>query len=224
MNMRFGLFKLFRESPFTRLQEHAEKVQASGPLFRNAIVCYLESDCIEFEELHRKVTTLEGEADRIKQNLRAHLPKGVLLPVDKFQLLWYLREQDKVMDAMEDTLHWLSFRTSLMPKPLVEDLLLMVDKAVEVIDQLPLMVRGAIQYFNRFSSKDRDAVKAVIRNLRLKEFESDQIERKLKSDVFTLTLNDPATTFHLIRMIEYIGEISNHAENAGDMMRAMIAR
>jgi uncharacterized protein Yka (UPF0111/DUF47 family) len=111
-----------------------------------------------------------------------------------------------------------------MPKPLVEDLLLMVDKAVEVIDQLPLMVRGAIQYFNRFSSKDRDAVKAVIRNLRLKEFESDQIERKLKSDVFTLTLNDPATTFHLIRMIEYIGEISNHAENAGDMMRAMIAR
>jgi uncharacterized protein Yka (UPF0111/DUF47 family) len=37
-------------------------------------------------------------------------------------------------------------------------------------------------------------------------------------------VTDPATTFHLIRLIEYIGEISNHAENAGDMMRAMIAR
>lgn len=222
--MRFGLFKLFRESPFQKLLEHAETAQAAGKLFRTAIVCYLESECVEFDELHLQVTTLEGEADRIKQNIRAHLPKGVLLPVDKFQLLWYLREQDKVMDAMEDTLHWLSFRTSLVPAPLVDELLLMVDKAVEVVDQLPFMVKGAMQYFNSFSSKNRDAVKAVIRTLRQKEFESDQIERKLKSDVFTLTLTDPATTFHLIRMIEYIGEISNHAENSGDMMRAMIAR
>ena len=78
--MRFGLFKLFRESPFEKLQEHAEKVQEGGGLFRTAIKCYLESDCVEFEELHMKVTTLESDADRIKQNIRAHLPKGILLP------------------------------------------------------------------------------------------------------------------------------------------------
>jgi predicted phosphate transport protein (TIGR00153 family) len=142
--MRFGLSKLFRESPFDKLQEHAEKVQAGGELFRTAIKCYLESDCVEFEELHTKVTTLESDADRIKQNIRAHLPKGILLPMDKFQFLWYLREEDKVMDAMEDALHWLSYRTTLVPEPLVDDLLLMVDKAVEVIDQLPLMVTGAV--------------------------------------------------------------------------------
>ena len=222
--MRFGLFSLFRESPFEKLQEHAEKVQAGGELFRTAIKCYIESDCVEFEELHMKVTTLESEADRIKQNIRAHLPKGVLLPVDKFQFLWYLREADKVLDAMQDALHWLSYRTTLVPEPLVDDFLLMVDKAVEVIDQLPPMVSGAVQYFRNFSRKERDKVKDVIRDLRHKEFESDQIERKLKSDVFTLTVADPSTTFHLIRTIEYIGEISDHAENAGDMMRAMIAR
>ncbi len=222
--MRFGLFSLFRESPFTRLQDHAAKVQAGGQLFRTAIQCYLESDCIEFEELHMKVSTLESEADKIKQNIRAHMPKGILLPVDKFQFLWYLREADKVMDAMQDALHWLSYRTTRVPEPLVDDLLLMVDKAVEVIDQLPAMVSGAIRYFRNFSGRERDNVKQVIHELRQKEFESDQIERKLKSDVFTLTVDDPATTFHLIRLIEYIGEISNHAENAGDMMRAMIAR
>ena len=74
--MRFGLFSLFRESPFTKLLEHAEKVQEGGELFRAAIKCYLESDCIRFEELHLKVASLESEADRIKQNIRAHLPKG----------------------------------------------------------------------------------------------------------------------------------------------------
>jgi hypothetical protein len=222
--MRFGLFSLFRESPFGKLEEHAAKVEAGGELFRTAIKCYLESDCKEFEELHLQVTALESEADRIKQNIRAHLPKGILLPVDKFQFLWYLREADRVMDSMQDALHWLSYRTTLVPEPLVDDLLLMVDKAVAVIHQLSPMVEGAVEYFRSFSAKERDKVKEVIRNMRQKEFESDQIERKLKSDVFTLTVNDPATTFHLIRLIEYIGEISNHAENAGDMMRAMIAK
>ncbi len=222
--MRFGLFSLFRESPFTKLLEHAEKVQVGGELFRKAIQCYLESDCIEFEELHLKVTALESEADRIKQNIRAHLPKGILLPVDKFQFLWYLREADRVMDSMQDALHWLSYRATRVPDPLVDDLLLMVDKAVEVIDQLQPMVESAVQYFRTFSNKERDRVKAVIRDLRQKEFESDQIERNLKSEAFTLTADDPATTFHLIRLIEYIGEVSNHAENAGDMMRAMIAK
>ncbi len=35
---------------------------------------------------------------------------------------------------------------------------------------------------------------------------------------------DPITVFHMIRVAEYIGSIADHAENAGDMMRAMIAR
>ena len=167
--MRFGLFSLFRESPFTKLLEHAEKVQEGGELFRAAIKCYLESECAEFEELHLKVTALESEADRIKQNIRAHLPKGVLLPVDKFQFLWYLREADRVMDAMQDALHWLSYRTTKVPEPLIDDMLLMVDKAVEVIDEFQPMVAGAVQYFRNFSRKERDKIKDVIRNLRQKK-------------------------------------------------------
>ncbi len=35
---------------------------------------------------------------------------------------------------------------------------------------------------------------------------------------------DPVAIFHLVRLAEIIGSVANHAENAGDMMRAMIAR
>jgi len=222
--MRFSLSKLFRESPFEKLADHANVIQSGAEAFRRAIECYLASECGDFEQLHNRITTLENDADRIKQNIRAHLPKGILMPVDKFQFLWYLREQDKVMDSMQDALHWLSYRTTAVPDALVDDLNLMVDKAVEVIHQMPVMVSGAIQYFQRYAEKDREVVKKTIHTLRQQEAESDRIERKLKSDIFTLTVVDPSATFHLIRLVEYIGEISNHAENAGDMMRAMVAR
>lgn len=222
--MRSPFLKLFRRSPFESLLEHAKKVQEGGAMFRKAMQCYVDGECEEFESLHLLVTSIESEADSIKRNIRGHLPRGLLMPVDKFQFIWYLREQDHVMDSVQDTLHWLSYRTTLIPEPLVDDLMLMVDKAVEVMDHLPSMVEQAIHYFRSFSQRDRDQVKNSVRILRQREGESDQIERKLKSDIFTIGLTDEVTIFHLIRLVEYMGEISNHAENAGDMLRVMIAR
>jgi hypothetical protein len=34
---------------------------------------------------------------------------------------------------------------------------------------------------------------------------------------------DPVTLFHMVRLAEIIGSIADHAENAGDMMRAILA-
>jgi len=222
--MRFRLYQLFMESPFEGLLLHAQKVQEGGPLFRQAISCYLRADCDTFEQIHMDITRIEGEADRIKQNIRGHLPRGMLMPVDKFQFLWCLREQDNVLDAVEDALHWLSYRTTVVPEAIQDDLLLMVDKAVEVMDQIPVVVQMGMNYFQTLSKRDRIAVKDVIHGLRHKKFESDQVARKLMSDIFVQTVADPTATFHLIRLIEYIGKVPGHGENAGDMMRAMIAR
>jgi predicted phosphate transport protein (TIGR00153 family) len=204
--------------------EHAEKVQEGAKELPRAFVCYLDGRCDEFERLHSEVTRFESEADAIKRNIRGHLPRGIMMPVDKFLFLWYLRAQDNVMDAVQDTLHWLSYRTTSLPGPLKDDLLFLVDKAVEVVDQVPRMVSAGRRYFRSFSSRDRESVKGTIWTIRQKENESDQIERKLISDIFIHTASDPAATFHLIRLIEYLGDISNNAENASDMMRAMIAR
>jgi len=35
---------------------------------------------------------------------------------------------------------------------------------------------------------------------------------------------NPVTVFHTIRLAEFIGSIADHAENAGDMMRAMLSK
>jgi predicted phosphate transport protein (TIGR00153 family) len=222
--MRTPLLKLFRESPFTGLLEHAQKVQEGGVKFREAIKCYMDGECDLFEKLHKEVAEIESEADSIKRNTRGHMPRGLLMPVDKFQFIWYLREQDQVMDSVEDALHWLSYRTTLIPEPMVPDFMLMVDKAVDVIDQIPAMVGQATTYFQSYSDRDREVVKDTVASLRQMEHESDQIERKLKSDIFSYSVTDAVTIFHLIRLVEYLGEISNHAENAGDMLRVMIAK
>ena len=85
------------------------------------------------------------------------------------------------------------------------------------------MVAEAKKYFDSYSEKQRKIVKDIIHKLRKREHEADQIEDEFKIKVFSIE-KDPIGLFHMIRLAEIIGSIADHAENAGDMMRAMIAR
>ena len=49
------------------------------------------------------------------------------------------------------------------------------------------------------------------------------MEDGIKAKVMNMQI-DPVTVFHMIRLAETIGSIADHSENAGDMMRAMLAR
>ena len=214
----------FMASPFDGLQEHAEKVKVCAWTFQQAMECYVSAKCERFEELRQEVIKLESEADAIKKNIRGHLPKGTIIPVDKYELFRYLREQDQVPDAMEDALDLISYRgDSEIPKALEKDFFLLVDAVIDPVEDLSRMVVEARKYFRNFSDNQRDKVKAIIQNLADKEHEADILEDSLKRNIFQLE-TDPVAVFHMIRLTETIGSIADHAENAGDMMRAMIAR
>jgi len=222
--MRIPLISLFITSPFDGLQEHAEKVKECAWAFQQAIECHIADKCLTFEDIRRDVIKLESEADAIKRRIRGHIPKGTLLPVDKFQLFRYLREQDKVLDAVEDALDWISYRPDPgIPKEFEKDFFLLVDSVIEPIEELSKMVFEARKYFKSYSEKQRNVVKHIINNLRRQEHDADNLEDIIKEKVFNMKI-DAVTVFHMIRLAETIGSVADHAENAGDMMRAMIAK
>ncbi len=99
----------------------------------------------------------------------------------------------------------------------------MVDATLNAIEVMDKMVLYAKEYFASYSSKKRDEVKKIVNTIRQQESEVDAIERELLAKIFN-TETDPISLFHLVRMTETIGSIADHAENAGDMMRAMLAR
>lgn len=222
--MRIPFLSMFMTSPFDGIQQHAEKVNECVWAFQQAIECYISKKCTSFEDFRQEVIKLESEADTIKRQIRGHLPKGTMMPVDKFQLFRYLKEQDSVLDVVEDSLDWLSYRTEPgIPEELEKDFLLLVDINIEPIEELNKMVVEARKYFESFSEKQRNVVKEIIRSIRHKEHEADKVEDKIKRKVFAIDI-DSVSVFHLIRLAETIGSIADHAENAGDMMRAMLAK
>ncbi|MFP4475173.1 MAG: TIGR00153 family protein [Desulfatibacillaceae bacterium] len=222
--MRIPFVNMFVTSPFEGMKEHADKVGECARAFQTAIECHISSECSTFDEQRKSIHDLENEADLVKRRVRGHLPKGTLLPVDKFQLFRYLREQDHVIDSAMHTLDWLSYRPqSAIPEELQKDYLLLVDAVLEPITKLSYMVDEARKYFETFNEKQRLMVKDIIRDIRQAEQQTDKIEDRLKRDIFA-KVDDAVTLFHLVRLVEYTASIADHAENACDMMRAMIAR
>ncbi len=221
--MRWLLSSLFYKSPFPGLQKHADKVKECAQLLKEATACHIQEECKKFDLLTEQVARLESEADAIKRNIRNHLPHGILMPVDKFQFFQYLGEQDKVLDEVEDALFWLSFRPKGVPEEVALDILHLTESVIPPIEKLSTLVSLANEYFSARTEKARKKVKSIIRDIRQHEKEADFLERELKFKIFS-TIKDPLVVFHLIKLVDIIGAIADHAENAADRMRAMIAK
>jgi len=222
--MRIPFFKMFMTSPFEGLQEHAEKVKECTWAFQQAMECYFAPKCKTFEEFRQEITQIESEADAIKRRIRGHIPKRTMMPISTFLVFRYLREQDGVLDAVEDTLDWISYRSETkIPEELKKDFAILVDSVIDPIENLSTMVSQAREYFKTYSEDQRAIVKDIIHTLHQQEHEVDEFEDIIKKKVFNMEA-DSVTIFHLVRLAETIGSIADHAQNAGDMMRAMLSR
>jgi predicted phosphate transport protein (TIGR00153 family) len=221
--MRIPFFSM--TSPFEGLLEHAEKVKECGWAFQQAVECHAAEQCDAFDQYRQDVSKLENEADVIKRRIRGHLPRKTRMPVNQFQLFMYLKEQDNVLDSVEDALDWISYRRTagIKKKEIKEAFFVLVDAVIEPAEELSRMVAEAKKYFDSYSEKQRNIVKGIIHNLRKREHEADVLEDELKQKIFSLE-TDPVAIYHLVKLAEIIGSVADHAENAGDMMRAMIAR
>ncbi len=214
----------FITSPFDGLQEHAEKVKECARIFQKSIECILEDRFEDFEQLRKDVDKLESEADAIKRSIREQPLKGSLVAVNRFELFRYLREQDRVLDAIEESIDWLSFKARAgIPEVLEKDFMLLLEAVMKPIEILSKMLTEASEYFLKPSEEQRVRIKDIIRTLRQYENESDKVEYAIKDKIFNV-LDDPVAVFHMTRLTENIGSIADYAENAGDMMRAIIAK
>ncbi len=222
--MRIPFFEMFMTSPFEGLQEHAEKVKECAWAFQQAMECYFAAKCKTFEQFRQEVIQIESEADTIKRRIRGHIPKETMMPISNFLLFRYLREQDSVLDAMEDALDWISYRSEPgIPPELEKDFALLVDAIIDPVERLTTMVAEAREYFRNYSEKQRVVIKGIIHSLHEQENIADKFEDVIKKKIFNMKI-DAVTIFHLVRLAETIGFIADHAQNAGDMMRAMISR
>ncbi|MDM8517663.1 DUF47 family protein [Desulfobacterales bacterium HSG16] len=221
--MRIPLLSMFLSSPFAGLEEHAEKIKECSWVFQQAIECHFSDQCDKFDGFREEIMNLENEADAIKAKIRSNIPKDGMVHVDRFQFFRYLKEQDRVLDSVEDALDWISCRSDpWFLQKLEKEFFLLVDAIIEPIEELKNLVEEAGKYFKNFSPKQKKVVEEIIKDISKQEHIAGRAEVLIRKKVLNMEA-DPASVFYVIRLAESIRSIARHAENACDVMRAMIA-
>jgi predicted phosphate transport protein (TIGR00153 family) len=214
----------FRE-PLECLENHSNYVHQCLEQAHLAVMAYSENRKDEFKAYMEKVIELEKASDLIKRNVRAHVPRGIIMPIDKFELFQFLNEQDDVANTAEDIIDWLIYADIDVPDQLKEEYDRLLKKCLEITEEMPKIIHSARTYFQTGDEDVRMLIKNRIRKLRDKETEADSIEHQIKKEIFS-TYKDKGTfpIYFFVRLTELFGRTADHAVWAADILRSMIAR
>jgi predicted phosphate transport protein (TIGR00153 family) len=208
------------------MQEHMHVVLECA----REVVPFFEAVCARdragIETHQRRIDELEGKADRIKNDLRAHLPRRLFLPVDRRDLLEILDLQDSIADIAQDITGVFMEREMPLPPPMERPLMELVhavrrtcDQAGTIIDELDELVETG------FRGRQADRVEGMINELGSLEGETDRLGVVVTRELFRLESElSPVTVILWYHIIDWIGGLADHAEKVGNRLRLLIAR
>ena len=221
-----SILDLFARSPFRPMQEHMHVVLDCVHEVRPLFEALCAGDPREVARRHQRIDELEGTADKLKNDLRAHLPKRLLLPVDRRDLLEVLDLQDSIADVAQDISGLLVQREMPVPKSMERGLLELVaavERACEqggaVIDTLDELVEIG------FRGREAEHVERMIDELGSLEGKTDALGAELVQELFRLEESlPPVTVVFWYELIQWIGDLADGAEKVGNRIRLLIAR
>ena len=215
-----------RKSPFGQLFKHMSKVRECVNVLHKGLINYYKGNYESFSNVTLKVSQLEHEADLIKSNIRNHLPKTVFMPVDKGKFLWALREQDKILDHAENLAKMLDMRHTKIPKQLQDVFVKHVDLVLKTVNKMENAVENIKDLIETsFVKREREQTKEFIYKVHQFEREADIKKYEITKGIYKLEKKlNPMDTYHLLKIVDWVDDIADHAENVADWLRSMIAK
>ena len=217
---------LLHKSPFKPIQEHMRTVSDCVSLLQPLFEALQAKDYEELGKIAEQIDELETAADKQKSIFRLNMPKTLLLPVDRRDILKLLHDQDSLADNTEEISQILVSRDMEVPEAIKEILntlltstLNICTEAKSIIEELDELVEVG------FRGREHDKVMQMIDNLRRSEHDIDQtlhtIRRTLFSEEDSLS---PVSAMFWYKIIDLIGKMSDLAENMADRLLLFLSK
>ncbi len=216
---------LFGRSPFKPLQEHMRTVKKCSAQVTKLFEALCDGDQEKVAAIKERIFDLENEADEIKNQLRAHLPKSLFMPVDRRDLLEVLDLQDNIADTAQDIAGLLVERKMEVMEGMHEPLLNLVRRCVDACDQATRIIERLDELVETgFRGPQSEAVIEMVEQLNKIESDTDQMGLELARSLFAHEDDmKPVSVVFWYDLIIMIGDLANYAEKIGNRLRLLLA-
>lgn len=218
------ILSLFGRSPFASLQSHMEIVAKCVHCLHDLFDALEQGNYPLLEEISEKISTLEHDADLIKNDIRNHLPKSLFLPIHRENLLEILSIQDSIADRTEDVAVVVTLRPLEILPIFKKEFKLFLQKNIETFNEAKMIVKELHELVeSSFGGMEAEKVRAMVDNVAYREHEADILQRQLLKIVFQAEEQLNYITFHQWqKLFQSIASISNLSENLAYRIRTTL--
>lgn len=220
------LANLIKRSPFKALQEHMRSVMDCISHVPALFTALGAGDEAAVEAAKKAIFEAEAAADSIKNDLRAHLPNRLFMPVDRRDLLEILQLQDSIADAAQDIAGLLTERPMETPESMREPLDKLVARCVDTCAQCAKAIEELDELVEMgFRGREAADVEAMLDEINRLEDETDVMGFELAKALFSIEDElKPVSVLMWYQLIHWVGDLADYAEKVGDRLRLLIAR
>ena len=217
---------LLGSSPFKPMQAHMRIVNECVSEIPALFQALVDGDQDAVAKQKDAIFAKEQEADNLENDLRAHFPKSLFMPVDRRDLLELLDMQDSIADTAQDIAGMMIERDMSVPEDMKEPLLAFVQRCVDTCDQASSIIAELDELIETgFRGDEAGKVEEMVGKLSTVEDETDQMGMALARTLFSKEDEmKPVSVIFWYQMIQWIGDLADYSEKVGDRMRLLIAR
>ena len=223
---RTTISSLFGSSPVRPLQQHMESVQVCIveliPFFEAA----LKEDWTEAKKVQNSISKLERDADKLKRELRQHLPKSLFMPVSRVDLLEVLRMQDNIANKAKDIAGLILGRKMTFPDKVNSQMLDFVKRCIEAAKQAQKAINELDELVETgFGGGEIKLVQDMIRQLDEIESDTDKMQVKIRAELFKVERDlPPVDVMFMYEILDWIGDLGDLSQRVGSRLEVMLAR
>ena len=178
----------------------------------------------ELPARREEIDRLEHEADRLKHEIRSHLPRQLMLPVQRRDLLEILDFHDSIADCAQDVAGLADQRSMTVPPELADGMMELVRRVIDACDQAQRIVDELDEPLETgFSGSQAGRVEEMIIALSHVENDTDHMAEKLHRQLFAMEDQLGVGTVFWYDLINQVSRMADFAERVGNRLRLLIA-
>ena len=220
------ILSMFAKSPFKPLVSHIGKVNECVDQIIPLFDALQSKDYNKVEAISEYISKVEHKADKIKDDIRQHLPQSIFLPVDKRDFMHLLSAQDDIADAVEDLAVLMRIKHISLPEELNEPLRDLVRHVVDAANEACSMIRELDDLLEAsFGGAEAEKIEKMAADLGTSEWEADKKQFLLAQKLFSLGDKLGAADLLLLNeLIKKLGAVADQSEKIGKTLRIFLSR
>ncbi len=216
--------KLVGRSPVRPMQEHMSAAVDCAREIVPLMEAMAAADDAAIRERRAEIDRLEHQADEIKHEIRGHLPRRLMMAMERRDMLEILDSQDSIADVTQDIAELVDQRGMHLPSALVAPFTALAERTVaaceqgkKVIDELDELVETG------FGDREVSKVEEMIRELGRIESETDELLDAACRTLFGIEDELGVATVYWHQVLLWIADLADYAERVGNRLRLLIA-